>query len=287
MGRTALFLFPCITSSAAVNNNIKSTGNILSSIMKGWYYDMERKSKKMSVNTTIYILIGAMLVCILLVTALTAALRRGKGNPVKTGTDSGISVTDFAGGRSNNEENIVKPRTEASESKETAKASIPGNSEKTQDDTPVSVGIRYYVLPVEGSVSKAFEIDVPVYSMTMNDYRAHTGVDFTAPIGSEVLCVENGTVCKVWNDPMMGKCISVDHGDSIVSTYMNLSEQLASELEIGTRVSKGQQLGTVGETSLIEIAEEPHLHLEMKVGGEYVDPIEYMGVEGIYAEYEG
>ena len=133
-------------------------------------------------------------------------------------------------------------------------------------------------MPVVGTVAKNFEIDVPVYSLTMNDYRAHTGVDIAASIGDEVVSASSGTVCKIWNDPLMGRCVTIDHGDDIYTTYMNLAEESAAELEVGARLSMGQSIGAIGESAIIEIAEEPHLHLEMKVNGNYVDPLEYMGI---------
>ena len=57
--------------------------------------------------------------------------------------------------------------------------------------------------------SKDFEIDIPVYSLTMNDYRAHTGIDIAASLGSEVVAASSGIVCRVWSDPMMGQSVTI------------------------------------------------------------------------------
>ena len=43
----------------------------------------------------------------------------------------------------------------------------------------------------------------------------------------------------------------------------------------------GQTIGSVGDTSLTEIAEEPHLHFEIKVDGQYADPLDYIAVSYI------
>lgn len=250
---------------------------------------MEKKNKNKTIDKAIYILIGAMILCMLLVTVLTATLRRAGNhlNEVTTGPDT-TAQADVG----NNKQTLseIEDTTRVSDngaSEDTTEIARPSVSPEPKEDTPVSVGIRYYVVPVEGSVSKAYEVDVPVYSVTMNDYRAHTGVDISAAVGSTVVAVENGTVCRVWNDPMMGSSVSIDHGDNIVSTYMNLGPEIASGIEVGKQVLQGQPLGTIGETSLTEISEEPHLHLEMKVGSEYVDPIKYMGIEGLNTVYEG
>ena len=42
----------------------------------------------------------------------------------------------------------------------------------------------------------------------------------------------------------------------------------------------GQVIGYVGDSALVEIAEEPHVHLEMKINGDYVDPLDYVTVSG-------
>ena len=138
-------------------------------------------------------------------------------------------------------------------------------------------------MPVNGFISKAFEVDVPVWSATMCDYRAHTGADIASPVGSEVIASSSGRVCKVWNDPMMGRAVTIDHGDDIYTTYMNLGEDLL--VSVGDKVGMGQAIGAVGTSSLTEVAEEPHIHLEMKIGGKYVDPLEYMS-SGEYKEFE-
>lgn len=52
-------------------------------------------------------------------------------------------------------------------------------------DNGADVGKRVFALPVDGIPGKAFETDIPVYSITMNDYRAHTGVDISASVGTK------------------------------------------------------------------------------------------------------
>lgn len=252
---------------------------------------MENRSKKNSIDLVIYILIAAMLVGMVAVSVFTVVSRRSRQTPVDSipeadTTDGETEITSPDSGDAETKKPDGKKPEAVTSQKNTETKEQESASVNKPTEVPTSTGIRYYVIPVDGAVSKAFEIDIPVYSLTMNDYRAHTGVDLAAAVGSEVICVAGGNICRVWNDPMMGKCVSVDHGDSIVSTYMNLSEELASGIEVGAKVLQGQPLGAVGETSLVEIAEEPHLHLEMKVNGKVVDPIEFMGIEAVGAVYE-
>ncbi len=246
---------------------------------------MENKKKQQSLHSLIYVLLAAMLACVVFVSIYTVASRRHRDPADETSGDPAQeSRTEDTQKKPGPSDSASAPDTdtppkspqEGTKPAETTAPSKPTGGDKASE-IPASSAVRYYVMPVEGSMAKGFEIDIPVYSLTMNDYRAHTGVDFCAPIGSEVLSVSSGTVARVYTDPMMGQCVTVDHGDSIYSTYMNLAEELAEGIAVGTRVSMGQLLGVIGETSLVEIAEEPHLHLEMKIDGQFVDPLEYIG----------
>ncbi len=259
---------------------------------------MENKSKKNSINSVIYLLLSAMLVCVVLISVFTVASRRRTSTDDKLPTTSDTSVSTSAKNDDQkipDTEPVVRPADTAGTPaiQNPSETNPPENASDTvsasaNDSTPTSVDIRYFVIPTAGTVAKEFEIDIPVYSLTMNDYRAHTGVDIAAPIGTDVLSASSGTVCKIWNDKLMGRCVTIDHGESIYTTYMNLSEDSAANLSVGDKVSMGQSIGAIGESALIEISEEPHLHLEMKVNGSYVDPLEYMGIsspqETVYAE---
>ncbi len=240
---------------------------------------MENKAKKISINTVIYLLLAAMFVAVIAISVFTVASKRRGETPVTDDSMSGTLGENDTSAQSGTPSTTAKP-ADSSAPEQTTGSGEKNNpaSKDTEDDVAVGTELKYFVVPVVGSVAKNFEIDIPVYSLTMNDYRAHTGVDISASVGSDVVAASSGTVCKIWNDPLMGRCVTVDHGDNIYTTYMNLSLDSAADFEIGTRLSMGQTIGAVGESALIEISEEPHLHLEMKVNGEYVNPLEYMSV---------
>lgn len=251
---------------------------------------MEKKTSKKSIDRLIYSLMAAMLALIVVVSVLTVSFRRGEAVDTTSGTEN---TSDTVGTSDKSADTGRVPVDTSRIGADTTAVPTPADTSAKPtaadtEDAPASSEVRYFVMPVVGAVSKDFEIDVPTYSLTMNDYRAHTGVDVTASLGSEVVAASGGTVCKIWNDPLMGRSITVDHGDNIYTTYMNLSEESGTALEVGAKVSMGQTLGAIGESAIIEIAEEPHLHLEMKVDGKYVDPLEYMGVYSEQdLEYEG
>ena len=129
-----------------------------------------------------------------------------------------------------------------------------------------------FILPLEGEISIDFSDTVPVFSQTMNDYRTHLGVDIGATLGSDVLAVADGTVTNVWEDPFMGTCRSIEHSGNAVSIYKNLDPAVKENIVIGASVKSGDVIGAVGESAMNEIAEEPHLHYELKVDNKHVDP---------------
>ena len=118
--------------------------------------------------------------------------------------------------------------------------------------------------------------DEYIYSNTLGDYRNHLGIDVAVSPDSEVYALYDGTVSKIWEDVMLGHCLAVDHGNGLMSFYKNLSGSYPAEVKEGATVKAGQVLGNVGDSAMIEIAEEPHLHFEMTLNGEQVDPLDYL-----------
>lgn len=138
-------------------------------------------------------------------------------------------------------------------------------------------------LPANGKLLKGHDATLQVYSSTMGDYRVHLGVDISTPEGGEVCAAAAGKVSKVWTDPLMGQCVAVDHGDELLTVYKNLSADLASGIAEGKTVKAGQKIGNVGDSAMLEMAEEPHLHFEVTAKGIQVDPLEYFSAADVTA----
>jgi murein DD-endopeptidase MepM/ murein hydrolase activator NlpD len=109
----------------------------------------------------------------------------------------------------------------------------------------------------------------------MNDYRVHKGIDIECEIGSDVLCPAYGTVVSVGLDPFMGCTVTIDHGDGLISIYKNLDIELPESIKAGEEIFEGDIIGVVGESAIVEIADEPHLHFELTLNGAPVDPLEF------------
>ncbi len=178
------------------------------------------------------------------------------------------------------EEEVVTraQKSEPSEKPDEDKAAD-GKTEEVSASVPAENILPDFILPVEGGiVVKEASPTVPVWSCTMDDYRTHRGVDFAAVPGTTVLAAAPGTVSEVRRDPMMGATVSVRHNGGAETRYQNLTEDSLNLLSVGQTVAAGQPLGAVGETALVESAEENHLHFELLIGGKPEDPAEYLPI---------
>ena len=127
-----------------------------------------------------------------------------------------------------------------------------------------------FQLPVEGEVINKFAMENLVYSETLEEWTTHQGIDIKADRTTVVKASEEGTVVAIKNDPRYGLTVIIEHNDGYKTVYSNLlTTEFVSEDE---SVSKGQSIGTIGNSAIFEISEEPHLHFEIIKDGEYIDP---------------
>ncbi len=147
-----------------------------------------------------------------------------------------------------------------------------GDSESLQTMLQVSASLDY---PVHsGKILREYSEDV-VYNSTMGDYRAHTGVDFRADEGENVLAMCDGMVEEIYADSMYGNVIKVRNGNFTVY-YCGVSDTMYC-VE-GSQVTRGDIIGKVGEVPF-EAQDDMHLHVEIKVGDKYIDPLLIISVD--------
>jgi len=97
----------------------------------------------------------------------------------------------------------------------------------------------------------------------------HGGVDYGAETGTPVLAAGRGRVALAEELTVRGKAVIIDHGLGVYSGYYHLSEFV---VQAGQEVEQGAPIGNVGSTGL---STGPHLHWEIRVGGVYVDPLQW------------
>ncbi len=99
--------------------------------------------------------------------------------------------------------------------------------------------------------------------------RMHHGADFAAPRGTPVSATANGTVMQVKRMSGYGKLVEIDHGYGYTTIYAHLNSW---RVRRGQKVQRGDIIGTVGNTGR---STGPHLHYEVQVDGEPVDPLDF------------
>jgi len=100
--------------------------------------------------------------------------------------------------------------------------------------------------------------------------RNHKGVDLAQPNGTPVYATADGIVSRAEPYSSYGNYIQIEHGGELQTRYAHLSGYAVAA---GQQVSKGQLIGFVGSTGR---STGPHLHYEVRVAGEAVDPRPYM-----------
>jgi murein DD-endopeptidase MepM/ murein hydrolase activator NlpD len=96
----------------------------------------------------------------------------------------------------------------------------------------------------------------------------HSGIDFSAPIGTAILASGNGKVTKVSRDPAYGIYIEIEHADGFASKYAHARNSSVKE---GQTVIRGQKIGEVGSTGR---STSPHLHYEISRNGNTINPMQ-------------
>ena len=99
--------------------------------------------------------------------------------------------------------------------------------------------------------------------------RMHKGVDFGAPTGTPILAAGDGVVDYVGRNGAYGNYVRLRHNSTYQTAYAHMS-RFASGLARGKRVRQGETIGYVGNSGR---STGPHLHYEVMVDGELIDPM--------------
>jgi murein DD-endopeptidase MepM/ murein hydrolase activator NlpD len=225
---------------------------------------MEKKirfSDKGAVQKIVYLTVIAILCVSAIVIGIVASNNRKTTVP-----ENPDNVGELPGGE---EDNGTKP---------------PDNdAEQTPDeDTTPTTPTLAFVSPAVGTVIKSHSATVPVFSSTLDEWRIHTGMDISTEEGANVVAVESGEVLAIYKHPMLGYTIEVKHSGTHKSVYQNLDADSVS-VKVGDKVAKGDVIASVGDTTVIELADEPHLHFELMVNDVSVNPLDYFTAESLKA----
>ncbi len=187
-----------------------------------------------------------------------------KEESTETKTDTNLETKT-----NTNTETKKEETTKTNSTNKTTENKVEKKEEK-KTETKQEVKELKFSMPVEGEIQKEYAKDKLVYSETLKEWVTHTGIDIKADKTTVVKSAEEGTVTAIKNDPRYGTTVIIEHSNGYETRYANLLT--AEFVNIGEKVTKGQTIGTVGDTGSFEILDEAHLHFELLQNGEYQDP---------------
>ncbi len=191
---------------------------------------------------------------------------------------------EWADGRSAMDRSIVVGQRKKIEVPLGIPTKLGGNTKASQDNLVSTLSKENAKLAVVTTVAKTlwtkpfiFPLVKPIvtddygYNRKTGTYTiAHKGTDFHAIEGTTVKAMNRGIVRQAQTYTIYGKTIVVDHGLGLQTFYMHLSEMNVKE---GDTVEQGDVIGLSGMTGY---AEQPHLHLTVRINGISIDAMRFM-----------
>ena len=135
------------------------------------------------------------------------------------------------------------------------------------DDAPEALR---FAMPVLGDISGDYSPEKLQWNQTLEQWRTHAGIDIAAPAGTAVMASEKGVVLSAYEDDLYGLVIELGHDGGYVTRYCSLGTlELVS---VGDEVARNQVISSVGSSALLESTDPPHIHFELTLNGEPVEP---------------
>ncbi len=125
-------------------------------------------------------------------------------------------------------------------------------------------GIKLATLPVTGTISSRYGVSSRIRRSN------HTGLDIAAKTGTPIKVMADGVVTNASYSGSYGKLVKVDHGNGVETWYAHTSKMYVKK---GQKVKAGDIIAEVGSTGN---STGPHLHLEIRLNGEHINPQKYV-----------
>ena len=167
-----------------------------------------------------------------------------------------------------NDEVIEKVDTLEEMSTDTFEVAKENIIEKLDIDTTEAIsninGIKIATLPVSGTISSRYGAASSIRS------SRHTGLDIAASVGTPIKVVADGIITYAAYSGSYGYLVKVDHGNGVETWYAHTSKMYVKP---GQEVKAGDVIAAVGNTGN---STGPHLHLEIRINGQHVNPQKYI-----------
>ena len=172
-----------------------------------------------------------------------------------TQNEEEVNTSDLEVAKINLQETIQTAIEEIEQQKE---------EEERWNTLPSINGIKLAVTPIEGKITSRYGVSSNIRKST------HTGLDISAVTGTDIKVVADGTVISAGYSGSYGYLVKVDHGNGVETWYAHTSKMYVKK---GDTVKAGDVIAAVGSTGN---STGPHLHLEIRVNGETVNPQDYL-----------
>ena len=166
-----------------------------------------------------------------------------------------IEATSLEIAKSTIEEKVDKKAEEVQKQKE---------EQERLEKMPSINGIKLAVQPISGVITSRYGVSSRLRKST------HTGLDIAASTGTPIKVIADGTVTCASYQGSYGKLVKIDHGNGLETWYGHTSKMYVS---VGQKVTAGDVIALVGSTGN---STGPHLHLEIRINGEHVNPQNYL-----------
>ncbi len=171
-------------------------------------------------------------------------------------------------------DNVPANESDVDAPDEGAEEAAAQTEEAEEVNKPVTVEIGN-IMPVEGEVSHPFSGGELVKSETLGVWKTHDGCDILCDLGTDVRSMSEGEVKEVREDPLWGVCVVVKQSNGLEVHYCGLAKEL--NVKAGQKLNQGEIIGKTGDTCQVEIVQQPHLHLGVKLNNEWIDPLSVVG----------
>ncbi len=237
---------------------------------------MEKKSSSQKLKTfmkkNVYYII--MAVCLLAIAGMiTATVLLSKTESVSNGNvEEGLNEDITI---PTNVEPVVNQDKEDNPEQKEDKAEPDKPTTGNDEPTPIAIVFDSPVANID--IAADYSMDALVWNSTLRHYAVHNGIDFRGEDGANVQCVYDGVVSSVGYDVLNGYTVTVQHNDTLFTSYGSLNEPT---VKVGQTVRKGDVIGTIGNTSGKEYSMGPHLHFSVYENDCVIDPYKYMSIGG-------
>lgn len=234
---------------------------------------MKRRNEKNLKLIAAASVLGASAVAVSVFAAFSST--RNRLTPVQTNNPPYSSASGTSDPKSsdvpvqNNIPNVPINRSSNSKGSSKTTASEP----VTEANKPIVVDVGN-IMPVEGEISHPFSNNELVKSETLGVWKTHDGCDILCDVGTNVKSMSEGVVKMIDSSTIWGVCVVIEQSNGLEVQYCGLDKDL--NIKTGAAVKQGEIIGKTGETNQAEMLQQPHLHLGVKRGGKWIDPMSVM-----------